>query len=100
MTDNAIKFSRATLKDRILMRRLVRELDRHNAEGDATPIAPPGPFRTALRQPIGSKRKPVTVTVGGRPVSLLLNPQGRIDVDREQWLWEYVRDLIEGDEES
>lgn len=96
MTENAVRYSRTSLKDRIIMQEIVKSLDRHDADASGTPASPPGPFRAALRRPVGSKRKPVTVTIAGRPVSILLNPQGRVDVEREQWLWEYVRDLVEG----
>ena len=98
MIKKAIQYSRVTLKDRLYMRELVTELDRHIPEpGDTSPV-PPGPFRAALRRPLGARRKPITVTVNGRSVSLLLNPQGRINVEREQWLWDYIRGLIEGDD--
>lgn len=98
MIRKAVRYSRATLQDRLLMQATVRELDRHIPEpGDTSPV-PPGPFRAALRRPVGSRRKPITVTVNGRSVSLLLNPQGRINVEREQWLWDYIRGLIEGDD--
>lgn len=99
MIANAVHYSHASLQDRILMRRLVRELNKHDLDVYETPAVPPRSFRSALRRPVGSKRTTVTVTIGGQPVSLLLNPQGRTDAAREQWLWEYLRDLIEGDTE-
>lgn len=99
MIDKAVRYAGVTLKDRLIMRRLIKNLDRYAAIEHETCVVPPGSFRRALRRPIGAKRTPVKVTIHGKPVSLLLNPQGRVDVEREQWLWDYIRDLVEGDEE-
>jgi hypothetical protein len=80
------------------MRQLVKELNRHQTvSADQARTAPPGSFRNALRRPTWSKRSAVTVAIGGRSVALLLNPQGRADPEREQWLWDYLVNLIEGD---
>lgn len=98
MIAKAVRYSRTTLRDRLSMRLLVEAVDRYAALADDTFMVPPGAFRRALRQPVGSRRKPVVVRVGGRPVSVLLNPQGRVDTEREQELWDYLRNFLEGDQ--
>lgn len=98
MIAKAIRYSRTTLRDRLSMRLLVDAVDRYAALADDTSMVPPGAFRRALRQPVGSRRKPVVVQVGGRSVSVLLNPQGRVDTEREQELWDYLRGVVEGDD--
>lgn len=98
MIAKAVRYARASLRARLSAQQLIEALNRNPAELRDTPLTPPRAFSAALRKPVGSKRKPVTVCVGGRSLSLLLNPQGHIDVEREQWLWDYVRGLLEGEE--
>lgn len=87
----AVRYARVSLRDRLEMRLLVTELNRQASltEIGNTPTPPPQ-FRAALRQPIGSRRRTVSVMIGGKRVPLLLNPQGRRDPEREQWLWEFI----------
>lgn len=97
LVGNAVRLSRTTLKDRIQMRALIVALDQYaELERRAAliaaydPSAVPFAVRAALRSPVGSRRKTVTVSIDDSPVALLLNPQGKVDPEREQWLWDYV----------
>lgn len=98
MIAKAVRYSRTTLRDRLLMGLTLRELDRAAALPDISSVVPPGAFRRALRQPVGSRRRPVAVEINGRPVSVLINPQGCIDPEREQELWNYLRSFLDGDQ--
>lgn len=90
MIANAIRYARAELQLRIAHREILKELDRR-AEIEEGSAVPPAAFRTALRQPAGSRRKVIHVSVDGKRVRLLLNPQGKVDPEREQWLWDWLR---------
>jgi len=95
----AVRYSRLTLRDRLIMSLTLRELDRAATLTSITSKVPPAAFRRALRRPVGSRRRPVTVEIYGKPVSVLLNPQGRANPAREQELWDYLRGFLGGDEE-
>lgn len=93
----AVRYSRTIRKDRNLMRDLLILLNHPgiDAEQQVQEVAiPPRAFRNALRKPKGSKRKTIAVWINGERVPLLLNPQGKVDPEREQWLWNYTRNLV------
>lgn len=92
----AIKASRTTRQERAKMRDAIRGLDRIRQLHEQTdnPAIPPQPFVDELRRPTRARRRTIVVMVDGDRVPLLLNPQGRADPEREQWLWDYVRALV------
>lgn len=88
---NGIRLARTSRAVRTAVRELVAELDRQaELEQHGDPTIPPPAFRDALRRPVGSKRKTITVLIYGKRVSLLLNPQGKENPHREQYLWDFV----------
>lgn len=92
LIDNAVRLSKIPRTLRRDVAVLLRTLDKIDACSD--PSTPPQEFRDALRKPRKSKRRTIKVCVNDRTVPLLLNPQGRIDPDREQQVWDYVRGLV------
>jgi hypothetical protein len=90
MIVTAVRYSRTTLTDRIAMRDLLNALDRYAELERAVAGEVPLIFRAALRQPVGSRRRTITVLIDDTKTALLLNPQGRDDPVREQWLWDFV----------
>ena len=93
---HAIKASRTTRQERAKMRDAIRGLDRIRQLHEQTdnPAIPPQPFIEELRRPTRARRRTIVVMVDGDRVPLLLNPQGKADPEREQWLWDYVRALV------
>ncbi|MFG1963184.1 hypothetical protein [Nonomuraea sp. NPDC049028] len=93
---HAIKASRTTRQDRARMRKAIRGLDRigQHHQPPEDPSIPPQRFVEELRRPTRARRRTIVVMVDGDRVPILLNPQGKADPDREQWLWDYVRALV------
>ena len=93
---HAIKASRTTREERDMMRKAIRGLDRIGKlyEQSENPDIPPQRFVEELRRPVRARRRTIVVMVDGDRVPILLNPQGKADPDREQWLWDYVRALV------
>lgn len=92
---NAVRLARTGMSIRIAVRDLITELDRQaDIERYGDPSDPPEAFRAALRRPVGSKRKTITVLVDGERIALLLNPQGRTDPQREKELWTWIRNRV------
>jgi hypothetical protein len=93
---HAIKASRTTRQERDMMREAIRGLDRIGKlhEQSENPGIPPQRFVEELRRPVRARRRTIVVMVDGDRVPILLNPQGKADPDREQWLWDYVRALV------
>lgn len=93
---HAIKASRTTRQQRAKMRNVIRGLDRIRQLNEQTdnPAIPPQRFIEELRRPARARRRTIVVLVDGDRVPLLLNPQGKADPEREQWLWDYVRALV------
>lgn len=89
---HAIRASRTTRQDRAMMRETIRGLDRiaqHQHQPD-DPATPPQRFVEQLRRPARGRRRSIVVLVDGKRIPVLINPQGRTDPDREQWLWDYI----------
>lgn len=93
---HAIKASRTTRQDRARMRDAIRGLDRIGQphQPPENPSVPPQRFIEELRRPTRARRRTIVVMVDGDRVPILLNPQGKTDPDREQWLWDYIRALV------
>lgn len=93
---HAIKASRTTRQERAMMRDTLRGLDRIRRlyEQPDNPTVPPQRFVDELRRPVRARRRTIVVMVDGDRVPLLLNPQGKADPDREQYLWDYIRALV------
>lgn len=90
----AVRYARVTRKDRGLMRDLLAELEHPGLEEREEFNAPPRAFVRALRKPKHARRKTISVVIDGVTVPLLLNPQGKTDREREQWLWNFCRSLV------
>jgi hypothetical protein len=92
----AIRYARATRHHRNMMRTLLRRVDRvadpYLPPDD--PAVPPRQFIDELRRPKTAKRRAIRVNVDGKELPVILNPQGVIDVEREVWLWNYIRDAV------
>lgn len=90
----AVRYARVTRKDRGLMHELLAELE-HPGLGEQEELStPPRAFVQALRRPKNARRKTIAVVIDGVTVPLLLNPQGKTDREREQWLWNFCRTLV------
>jgi hypothetical protein len=93
----AVQYAGLSQQDRREWRRLLRRVDRvadpYLPPDD--PAEPPRQFIDQLRRPADSKRQTIWVVVDNRSVALLLNPQGKADPERERWLWNYVRGMVQ-----
>lgn len=92
----AIRYSRSTRHLRARMRTLLKDLDRvadpYLPPDD--PAVPPQHFLDELRRPKTAKRRAIHINVDGRNLPIILNPQGVVDVEREKWLWNYIRNAV------
>lgn len=92
LIEKAIRLARVELQVRMAVRQLLEEFDLQAALDEVGYTETPPPiFRAALRLPVGSRRRTITVMIDGKRIPLLLNPQGREAPEREQWLWDTVR---------
>lgn len=83
----ALQYVRPSRRERMLIRMLART--RSMPINSPYPLNPPTAFREVLRRPRGGQHH-LVVDIGGRPHGLVLNAQGIIDPDREDYLWQWL----------
>lgn len=92
MINRARKAAKLTPREKLLYQLISSQASEAlsmNPPSGHSPDEPPEEFVSILRMPAGEQH-PLTVTIDGQEIRLVLNSRGAPDAERESYLWRWL----------